>query len=561
MKSHSRRNRLVFLLIVCALFFSACNTTPLSTTTSTDPQATQSYVLVTANPQPTSTPFQPALPTDPPLPTEAAAPTDTPAPTETAAPVATDFPTLAPLVTDTALPTSLPPASDTPAVVPTSLPVDTSTPMPPPTDLTRPQYVISALLNYTGHKVTVSETVVYPNRTTGPLPSIALAVNPNLWSGVFVLQTLSVNDQASSSYTLSGQWLTVNLSAPLQAGQSVRIGIGYQLNLPYSSGKFENFGYTARQTNLIDWYPFVPPNIGGQWVLPDPFAYGENLVYEKADFRINLSFADPGNAPVVAASAPASTQDGGLVYVLPDARNFTISASTDYLVNTADANGVTIVNYYFAGDGGAAARVLDMTRLAVLTYSNEFGPYPHQILTVCETDLNDGLETDGLYFLASSFYHSYDGTVRNNLSTIAVHETAHQWWYGAVANNQATEPWLDEAMATYTEHIFYEDNYPDLVNWWWAFRVDSHNPSGWVDSRVYDTSTFSGYVNAVYFDGAHFLQNLRDRIGDKVFFAFLRDYYERENGRIASANDFFSILDLHSNKDISDLVKKYFYYR
>ena len=416
-------------------------------------------------------------------------------------------------------------------------------------------------MDYAGHIVAVSEAVVYPNRSADALSNIALAVNSNLWNGVFSLQSLSVNDQPSSNYTLAGQWLTINLDTPLQPGQAVKIGIGYQLILPYSSAKFENFGYTARQTNLIDWYPFVPPYSAGNWILPDPYSYGENLVYEKADFRVSLSFADPANAPVVAASAPSSLENGALVYILPNARNFTLSASPEYLVNTADANGVTIYSYYYPEDANAAAMVLELTRMSVNTYSAEFGPYPHNALTVCETDLNDGLETDGLYFLARSFYRAYDGTVRNNLSVIAVHETAHQWWYGSVASNQATEPWLDEAMCTYSEHIFFEDNYPDLVNWWWNFRVYSHGTSGWVDSRVYDTTSFSAYVNAVYFNGARFIQSLRDRIGDEAFFAFLRDYFARNNGRIATANDFFAILDQHTSVDYSDLLKTFFHYR
>ena len=538
-----RRPSLHFLLI--SLFFllltTSCNAPAVATitNTSTDPQPLSSYIFVTANPQPTSTPFQPVQAT-------------TPLPTLTA------FPTL----TATAIPpTAAPQPTDTPVILPTSIPSDTPVPPPPPISADRPQYAISALMDYGGHIVTVSEAVVYPNRSSDALASIALAVNPNLWNGVFSLQSLSVNDQSSSNYTLAGQWLTVNLNAPLQPGQAVKIGIGYQLTLPYSSSKFENFGYTGRQTNLIDWYPFVPPYSAGSWVLPDPYSYGENLVYEKADFRVSLSFADPANAPVVAASAPASLENGVLVYNLPNARNFTISASPEYLVNTADANGVTIYSYYYPEDANAAANVLELTRLSVNTYSTEFGPYPHSALTVCETDLNDGLETDGLYFLARNFYRAYDGSVRNNLSVIAIHETAHQWWYGAVASNQATEPWLDEAMCTYSEHVFFEDNYPDLVNWWWNFRVYYYGATGWVDSRVYDTASFRAYVNAVYFNGARFIQALRDRIGDEAFFAFLRDYYARNNGRIATAYDFFAILDLHTNADYSDLIKTFFRYR
>lgn len=509
--------------------------------TSTDPQPVSEIILVTPNTQPTATAFQPSLTT--PLPTWTL-----PSPK-----TATPLPTLPP--SDTPVPIALPVRTDTPI----ALPADTSVPAPAGAD--KPQYALTAQMDYAGHAVSVSESVLYPNPSGNALGSIALAVNANLWSGVFYLQSLSVNDQAWSDYSLAGQWLTVNLSAPLQPGQTVRIGIGYRLVLPYSSAKFENFGYSARETNLIDWYPFVPPYSNGSWVLPDPYAYGENLVYPEADFRVSLSFADPANQPVVAASAPASLDNGALVYALPNARNFTISASPEFLMSSADANGVTVYNYYFPEDAAAAAMVLELTRLAVNTYSASFGPYVHSSLTAVETDLNDGLESDGLYFLARSFYRAYDGTVRNNLSVIAVHETAHQWWYGAVANNQATEPWLDEAMATYSEHVFYENNYPALVNWWWNFRVNFYNPSGWVDSRVYDTGTFRAYVNAVYFNGANFLDSLRLRIGDAAFFAFLQDYYARERGSISSAGAFFYVLDQHTNIDYSDLVKAYFYYR
>ena len=520
-----------FLLTAC----SPALLTP--STTSTDPQPAIGYVLVTANPQATATPFQPVLAT------------------------ATLAPSLTPLPTLTATASATPPPSATPVTPPTALPSATPVPPPAPVAGDKPQYAISALFDYAGHVVTVSEVVLYPNRAGVALPSIVLGVNPNLWNGVFFLQALSVNDQPSDQYTLNGQWLTVNLAPPLEPGQAVKLGLSYRLTLPYSSSKYENFGYTSHQTNLIDWYPFVVPYRNGEWVLRDPYPFGENLVYEEADFRVGLSFADPANAPVVAASAPASLEDGVLVYNLPNARNFTLSASSEYLLSSADANGVTIYNYYYPEDANAAAMVLELTRLAVITYSNEFGSYPHSALTVCETDLNDGLETDGLYFLARSFYRTYDGTVRNNLSVIAVHETAHQWWYGGVASDQALEPWLDEALATYSEHVFYENYDASLLNWWWNFRIYSKSPSGYVDSRLYNNDNFRGYVNAVYFRGAEFLQDLRDRIGDEAFYTFLRTYYANYRGQIVTANDFFSLLSQQTSADYSDLVKTYFYYR
>ena len=535
----TRPHPLIFLVIL--LIMSACALPSLAATgDATDPQPDADYVLVTPDTAATATPFQPGQPGV--NPTEA--PTLPPLPTETFTP---DPPTWTP-----------PPPTDEPPPI-TPLPTDTTAPIQASGD--KPLYLITAQMDYANHTVNVSEAILYPNTSNDPLPSLLLGVNPMLWTNTFHMYTLSVNDQPGD-YTLSGQNLTVRLPAALQPGQSVKIGIGYSLYLPYSNGKFENFGYTARQTTLIDWYPFVVPYIPGQgWVLPDPYPYGENLVYPEADFRVSLSFADPANAPVVAASAPASLENGALMYTISNARNFSLSASPEFLMSTADANGVTIYNYYFPEDAAAAAMTQEMTRMAVNTYSASFGAYAHNSLTVVETDLNDGLETDGLYFLARSFYTSYPGGVQNNLADIAVHETAHQWWYGAVANNQATEPWLDEAMATYSEHVFYETNYPGMVNWWWNFRVNSKYPTGAVDLRVYDTGNFHDYVAAVYFQGANFFDALRLRIGDEAFFAFLRDYYARERGSISSASAFFAILDQHTTVDYSDLLKLYFYYR
>lgn len=529
--------RRTFFLLAILVLLSACAWPSFPAIGSTDPQADAGYVFVTPDAEATATPFQPGM--------------------------ATEAPTLAPLPTSTLtlepLPTDTPPPTDPPPVI---TPLATDTPAPIPAAGERLQYWITAQMDYANHVVNVSQTILYPNTSSDALPSLLLGVNPMLWTNTFHLYTFSVNDQPSTQYTLSGQNLTVNLPVPLQPGQAVKLGIGYSLFLPYSNGKFENFGYTARQTTLIDWYPFVVPYIPGSgWVLPEPYPYGENLVYPEADFKVSLSFADPANAPVVAASAPASLENGALIYNITNARNFSLSASPEFLMSSADANGVTIYNYYFPEDASAAAMVQEMTRMSVNTYSASFGSYAHTSLTVVETDLNDGLETDGLYFLARSFYREYYGGVQNNLSVIAVHETAHQWWYGAVANNQATEPWLDEAMATYSEHVFFENNYPDLVNWWWNFRVNSKNPAGAVDLRVYDTANFHNYVAAVYFQGANFFDALRLRIGDAAFFAFLQDYYARERGSISNANAFFAILSQHTTVDYSDLLTAYFYYR
>ena len=118
---------------------------------------------------------------------------------------------------------------------------------------------------------------------------------------------------------------------------------------------------------------------------------------------------------------------------------------------------------------------------AVGLFESLFGPYPYGSLSVVQSDLNDGQEFDGLVFLASKFYDEYDGSARSNLVAIGVHEMAHQWWFGLVGSDQAMEPWLDEAMAVYSEALFYQFIYPNSSDWWWnSASIILVHQAGWI---------------------------------------------------------------------------------
>ncbi len=527
--------RTLLSLFITFIFVSACS--PINQPVQPNDQP---FVLVTAAALASPTPFQPGQGISAPAATAAA--TFIP-PTGFVQP-----PTLTPAATATSQPT----ATFQPTATTISQPTSSAE---------RPQYAITVLWDYAARNLIVSQIIVYPNRSGETLNSILLAVNPNLWRGVFNLNGLFINEEASSNYSLEGQRLTINLPEGLANNQSVTIGLSYTLNLPYSSGKYENFGYTARQTNLTDWYPFVPPYFPGEgFILRDAFTYGENLSYPIADYQVSVTFTDPYNTPIVAASALGTPNGNGTLYTFSRGRTFALSASDEYLINSASENGITFYSYYFPEHAVAGQAALDVTMTAARTFGSIFGAYPHASLSVVESDLNDGLESDGLFFLTNKFYNAYDGTPANNLTLIGAHETAHQWFFGAVGNDQAREPWLDEALSTYAEHLFYENNYPGYLNWWRNARINYYSPSGWVDTRLYNTSNFRGYVDAVYLRGALFLGDLRLRMGDPAFFAFLRDYYNRHNGYLATADTFFIVLADHtSNAD--DLIKQYFYYR
>jgi hypothetical protein len=462
--------------------------------------------------------------------------------------------------------TSTPSWTESPTATATVLATSTFTPPPTPIPVpARATYKLDTTLDYDAHTVTVDQTIVYPNHTGSQLNALVVAVVPNLWPGSFSLTGISIDGVPTTTYALDGQRLDIALSSFFQPETVLTINIQYTLALPFAEQEDPNvsrpriFGYTRRQMNLTNWYPFVVPNINGDWILHEPWFYGEHLVYDAADYEVNLKFADPANPPIVASSGFPEPQADFTRYTITAARAFALAASREFQTSTLQVGDITVTSYYFplSEIGGQAA--LKATGEALQVFAQRYGPYPHKTLSLVMADFNDGMEYSGFFYLSRDFYGSlYDGTPGNYLTFVAVHETAHQWWFDEVANDQAQQPWLDEALATYSERIYYENMYPDMVSWWWVYRSDIYSPQGFVDIPIYDGQGFRPYTNAAYFRGAHFLEDLRLRIGDDAFFAFLQDYLAQGRGRIMTAADFFRILDTHTSTDYSDLVLQYF---
>jgi aminopeptidase N len=245
-------------------------------------------------------------------------------------------------------------------------------------------------------------------------------------------------------------------------------------------------------------------------------------------------------------------------YRLEDARNFAISVSPEYQVYTATVGTTIVLSYAFPFHAAASQTVLQTTAEALELYSRLYGPYPRPLVSAVEADFLDGMEYDGMYFLSNGFYNLYQGTPGEYLVAIAAHETAHQWFYARVGNDQAIEPWLDEALCTYSERLFYENVHPDALPWWWDYRVNYYQPQGPVDGSIYNPAGYRAYRDAVYLNGALFFEELRKQTGDEAFFAFLRDYVAQMSGQIATGKDFFRILGEHTGVDLSPLLKAYF---
>ncbi|MCJ7734343.1 MAG: M1 family metallopeptidase [Anaerolineales bacterium] len=464
--------------------------------------------------------------------------------------------TIAVLVTDESTAVILEPSS-TPVEIQAPSTPDPG-PQPTATPLGRPQYNLAAELDYFNQRIVVDETILIPHPSQNVLDELVLVVPPNAWFQVFIIQEMFWDENyAIDDYILDGIRLTIPLDQPWNPGEPKELMIRYTLNLPQQNAREgygpSPFGYTTAQTNLVDWYPMVPPyqeEVG--WVIHDPWIFGEYLVYPTADFEVSLNLNNPGL--VVAASSPAAIEGDLYQYSLTKARNFVFSISPNYLVLEGEVNGTRVYGYIFPGYSIPGEAAFKATLESLSLYADLFGPYYQPSLTMVQADFNHGMEYEGLYFQSRGFFDTYTGNQESYLITIAVHETAHQWWYGQVANDQALEPWLDESLCTFSELVYYEQLYPQSVDWWWATRINYYEPSGQINRSIYGfqeyVDQYLAYRDATYLQGAKFLVRLRDVMGEDLFFKFLSDYVARYQDKIVSRQDFFSLLGDYVSGDL-----------
>jgi hypothetical protein len=429
------------------------------------------------------------------------------------------------------------------------------------------RHTVTADADYSAKTVSVRQRVRYINRTSDMLPQIVLSVEPNRYPGLFTLDWVArLQDNLPVPvpvYELTGRRLSVELDAPLAPGCALELELGFRLALT-PIGQVVNaysgyLGYSARQFNLGLWLAAVAPRQGGAWITHDTAAVGEQTIADIADWDITLNLTNAPDTLKIAAPGTAERVDVDTWrFQHVNSRDFSLSMSESFNTLTLTAeNGVSVEIYFYddvfvTTDTGrrvnGAEHALDYAAKALAMYSDLFGAYPYGRFVIVQGDFPDGMEFSSLAFVGGEWFRTYKGTPASYLTIITVHEVAHQWWYARVGSDQAITPWLDEALATYSEFIFYEEYYPDLKDWWWNTRINTYVPQDYtglaVDSTVYQFTSIREYINAVYLRGARMLGTLRENVGTEAFFDWLRRYAEAGTGRVITPDVFWSLLTL-----------------
>jgi hypothetical protein len=327
-------------------------------------------------------------------------------------------------------------------------------------------------------------------------------------------------DSDGAGGSTQGGLLRIPLGQQVAAGQQVSADLAFVLKL--GDGAFDRFGRSGPYAWWGSGQPLLAWERGVGWHTEPMLKFvGESATSEAA--QIDLTVLAPAKSTVLTsgtADQPVDA-DGGLRRwhaVADRARDVSVAVGP-FAVKTGTVAGTTLT--VGTPRETPPAELYGQHQRALEELGKRFGPFPFPALTVARLPIGGG----GIEYPGSILMLADDPLV-------AVHETAHQWFYAMVGDSQARDPWLDEAFATYAEQLVNHDGQPEALN-----------VPGKVGDSMQGFGDDSGhYYNTVYAKGSAALAAARTAAGPAKFDAALRCYVNKNAWRIAKPADLAAAL-------------------
>lgn len=151
------------------------------------------------------------------------------------------------------------------------------------------------------------------------------------------------------------------------------------------------------------------------------------------------------------------------------------------------------------------------------------------------------------------------------VDAVNVHEMAHSYFGDAVVCRDFAHAWLKESWATYIEQVYREETV-SADEGRFVFYEHAERYRNEADSRYkrpivtrHFQSSWDLYDEHLYPGGACRLHMLRCELGDETFWAAVREYLERFNGKVVETDDFRLVLEKHSGRSLGRFFDQWFY--
>ncbi len=316
-----------------------------------------------------------------------------------------------------------------------------------------------------------------------------------------------------------GGLLRIPFAARIPAGTTVTADITFTVTLGNES--FDRFGRVGSGAQRFAWFASAQPLLawerGYGWHTEPMLQFAAESATSEA-MQTDLTVTAPASDTVIMSGDPSDPPAGG------SARTWhsTIAAARDvsvavgpFVVSDSTVNGVKL--RVGAPSAGVRDQLVPLFRLAMTEHAKRFGRFPFPSLSVARVPAPGG----GIEYPSSIL-------MLDSSQLVAVHETAHQWFYAMVGDSQATHAWLDEAFASYAEQLVDDDPPPP----------GTLNMRGNVDAPTASYGSYADlYYTVTYNKGSAALQAARAAAGPAKFDAAIRCYVNANAWRIANPSD------------------------
>jgi hypothetical protein len=392
-------------------------------------------------------------------------------------------------------------------------------------------YSVVLALRYGSRAFNVNSTATITNTSGGPIDRVELNLVPARLGGI-TLRAVEV-EGVPVARRISDQTVIVPLGGILPAGATVKVRVQYRSTLR-SSLTGSNWLFT-KVNGIVDAYRWIPwvsratafdrPNHGDPFITPvSPHV----KVTVQTDRRLVIA----STADRVSIAPDGLTQ----VFEAQNVRDVTITAAPDFRSRSVLV-GSTRVRYYYRSSANAAL-ILDAAADAFRVMQSRLGAYTYPVYKVVQSAGGYGMESPGLTWIPY-------GIGSANLRYLLAHETAHQWFYSQVGNDQARQPFVDEALADFVAR--------DVT----GTRRASRCSTGLLDRSIY-SYTRACYYEIVYIQGGNLLNSVRLRMGSTLFWKTLRDYVAAHRWGIVTTPTLLKTLDDATSLDLSSMFRPRF---
>ncbi len=355
--------------------------------------------------------------------------------------------------------------------------------------------------------------------------------------------------------------LSVNLNENLIPQNRVVVKINFNFSLPNCQHRF---GYGDNTINIANFYPILCVYENGDYVQNGYHSNGDPFYSEVSNYNVELVVDD---CLVVAGTGEKSCRKNEnktkYTFTAYSVRDFALVLSEKFNVVSEKYENITIDYYYFSDTD--PSRSLKAGVDAIKTFSKLFGKYPYASYSIVETDfVYGGMEYPNLVMISSQI-DNHDDYIN-----VIVHETAHQWWYGVVGNNEFELPWLDEAITEFSTILFYDYNEGYNFSHDEMVKINKENYSlfvsvyqdvlGTIDTSMrsvdqYDTEP--EYIYCTYVKGVLMYESLYQLIGEKNFLNALKFYYNNNRLKNVGVQDLISAFEKSSKENLDNFFSSW----